>query len=300
MGMLVRKYKIDPKFHPCPPEATDAITDASKGFVGVYRVFFKSGLRLPAFDFLETVLDYYGLRITQITPSDFRKIPCFTLLCVARDVSPTINLFRHFYIPMSNGDWVSFALRHGFVELFDGLPTSIKYWKEEFFFIHASAFSSPMAYGDIADRATDPIPELSSDDQLITERLSDNFVRWVGPNEEMMGMASMSPHWNHLGKKSVEVFEGKDVTLLDRLHRRQIANSTLVMEEVLASDSPTRSESSMESALDVSRAEGSRPIPPNLRSKVVKLDSDFCKPHTVFVTPRNQTAETSEGSCDLN
>ncbi|CAH1417970.1 unnamed protein product [Lactuca virosa] len=140
------------------------------------------------------------------------------------DVSPTINLFCHFYIPMSNGDWVSFSLRHGLVEICDGLPTSIKYWKEEFFFVHVSAFSSPMAYAT-ADRAADPSPELSSDEQLITERSSDNFVRWVDPDEVTLGMADMSPHWNRLGKKPMEMLEGKDVTLLDRLHRRQIANS---------------------------------------------------------------------------
>ncbi|CAH1445589.1 unnamed protein product [Lactuca virosa] len=188
MGTLVRKYNIDPKFHPRLPEATDAITDASEGFVGVYQVFFESRLRLPAFDILETVLDYYSLHIIQITPNVFRKILCFTLLCVALDASPTINLFRYFYILMSNGDWVFFSLRHGLVELCDDLPTSIKYWKDEFFFVDAFTFSGPMAYDATADRATDPVPELSSDEQLITERLSDNFVRWVDPDKEMLGM----------------------------------------------------------------------------------------------------------------
>ncbi|CAH1440108.1 unnamed protein product [Lactuca virosa] len=38
----------------------------------------------------------------------------------------------------------------------------------------------------------------------------------------------------------------------------------------------------MDSALDVSRVEGCRPIPPNLRLKGVKLDSNFGKPPTVF------------------
>ncbi|CAH1445590.1 unnamed protein product [Lactuca virosa] len=102
-------------------------------------------------------------------------------------------------------------------------------------------------------------------------------------------MASMSLHWNRLDKKLVEVFEGKGVTLLDRLHGRRIANSTLATEEVIASDSLTRSEPCMDSALHASRAEGSRPIPPNLHSKGVKLDFDFGKPHAVF------TRATSKG-----
>lgn len=125
--MLVQKYHIDTKFHHRLPEASDAIIDAPEGFVGVYKVFFKSGLRLPYFDFVETVLDYYGLHITQIIPNGFRKVLCFTLLYVALDVLPSITLFRYFYLPMSNGDWVSFSLHHGLVELCDGLPNSIKY-----------------------------------------------------------------------------------------------------------------------------------------------------------------------------
>ncbi|CAH1446833.1 unnamed protein product [Lactuca virosa] len=129
MSSIVRKYDIDAKFHPRPPGPGDAIANAPKDFVGVYRVFFKSGLRLPALDFLETILDYYGLHIAQITPNGFRKILCFLLLCIALDIVPSITIFRHFYLPMSNGDWVSFFLCHGLVELYDSLPTSIKYWK---------------------------------------------------------------------------------------------------------------------------------------------------------------------------
>lgn len=178
-------------------------------------MFFKSWLWLPAFDFLETILDYYGLHITYITPNGFRKILCFTLLCIALDVSPTINLFHYFYILISNGNWVSFSLCHVLVEICDGLPTSIKYWKEELFFVHASALSGPMAYGATTDKVVDPISELSSYEQLITEMLSENFVRWVDPNEVILGMDGMSPHWNCLGKKPVEMLEVKDVTLLN-------------------------------------------------------------------------------------
>ncbi|CAH1424441.1 unnamed protein product [Lactuca virosa] len=85
----------------------------------------------------------------------------------------------------------------------------------------------------------------------------------------------------------VEVFEGKNVTLLDRLRRKRFANTTL--EEVMAPDSPSRSESSMDSAVDVSQSEGSRPIPPNPHSKGVKSDVDCGEPPTVF------TRTTSKG-----
>lgn len=177
MGMLVRKYHIDPKFHLCLPKANDAITDAPEGFMRVYRIFFKSGLWLPAFDFLETIMDYYSLHIAQITPNGFRKVLCFIVLCVSLDVSPSITLLCYFYLAMSNEDWVSFSLRHGLVELCEGLPTFIKYWRDEFFYVHSSAFSGPMVYGATADRVVDPAPKLSPDEMLITERLASNFVR---------------------------------------------------------------------------------------------------------------------------
>ncbi|CAI9274492.1 unnamed protein product [Lactuca saligna] len=59
--------------------------------------------------------------------------------------------------------------------------------------------------------------------------------------------------------------------------------------EVMSSDSLTSLKSSMDLTLDVSQLEGSRSIPPNLHSKVVKLDFDCGKPPIVF------TRATSKG-----
>ncbi|KAL7611776.1 hypothetical protein Lser_V15G06815 [Lactuca serriola] len=151
---------------------------------------------------------------------------------------------------MSNGDWVAFSLRHGSVELCDGLPTSIKYWKEEFFYVHAFAFSRPKAYGATTDRVADLSPELSPDELLITERLASNFFRWTDPDETVLGMAGMSPHWNRL-------------------------------EDVMIPDSPNHSESNMDSALEVSQSEISKSIPLNLCSKGVKFVFDRGRPPIV-------------------
>lgn len=129
MFMLVRKYHIDPKFYPRLPEANDAITDAPEGFMGVYRVFFKSGLRLPDFDLLWNCSGLLWSAHRPNNPNGFCKVLCFTVLRVSMDVSLSITLFCYFCLPMSNWDWVSFYLYHGTVDLCDGLPTSVKYWK---------------------------------------------------------------------------------------------------------------------------------------------------------------------------
>lgn len=85
---------------------------------------------------------------------------------------------------------------------FYGLPTSIKYWKEEFFFVHVSAFSGPMTFSATADSVADPVPYLSHEDWAITERLVKNFVKWIDHEEVVLGMAGMSPLWKKLRKKS--------------------------------------------------------------------------------------------------
>ncbi|CAH1426602.1 unnamed protein product [Lactuca virosa] len=99
-------------------------------------------------------------------------IICFVMLCSALDIVPSITVFRHFYATISTGDWLSFSIHHVLVEICDGISSSIKYWKEEFFCVHASAFPRPMTYGASVDRATDPAPELTPEEQDIVYRLS--------------------------------------------------------------------------------------------------------------------------------
>ncbi|CAH1451940.1 unnamed protein product [Lactuca virosa] len=130
---------------------------------------------------------------------------------------PSVTLFRHFYVTMSNGDWVCFSLRHGLLKICDGLPTSIKYWNEEFFFVHASNFVVRIFYGATADRVADPSPDLSLEEQSIAGRLSENFVKWVDPKDIML--ESTAPMAPSLTKKLLNVEIG---------NRRPPYSSTMV------------------------------------------------------------------------
>lgn len=95
------------------------------------------------------------------------------------------------------------------MEICDDLHTSIKYSKEEFFYVVASAFACPMVFGVTADRAADPSPDLSHEEQSIVNHLSENFVKWTNPEEVMLGMVGISSYWNKLGKKPVESLVGQ-------------------------------------------------------------------------------------------
>ena len=91
----------------------------------------KVGHQFPAFSFLGVILSDYKLRIGQITPNGFRKIMCFVLLHRALGIKLSLKTFRYFYVVMPSGDWVSISLRHGLDDMIEGLPSSIKQWKEK-------------------------------------------------------------------------------------------------------------------------------------------------------------------------
>ncbi|CAI9263231.1 unnamed protein product [Lactuca saligna] len=120
---------------------------------------------------------------------------------------------------MSNGDLVSFSLCHGLVELCDGLPTFVKGWKEEFFFVYTSSFPGLMRES--------------------IGLLAQNYVKWADPEEVTLGIVGVSPVWNGLGKKLVETMAGREVTLLDRLHKKRLIDSYVVVKEVIILDSPS-------------------------------------------------------------
>ncbi|CAH1431383.1 unnamed protein product [Lactuca virosa] len=72
-----------------------------------------------------------------------------------------------------------------------------------------------MFYGATTDRAAGPSPELSLEEHGIVSCLSGIFVKWVNPEEIMLGMVGISAYWNKLGKKPMETLVGSEVTLLD-------------------------------------------------------------------------------------
>ena len=96
------------------------------------------------------------------------------MLCSTHEVVPSLTLFCHFYVPMSNGDWISFSLRRGLVDICDALPTFVNYWKEELFFVSSIAFTGAMGYGATSNRFTDPSPNLIPEEQCTIDLLSEN------------------------------------------------------------------------------------------------------------------------------
>ncbi|KAL4564951.1 hypothetical protein LXL04_029029 [Taraxacum kok-saghyz] len=239
-------FKIGPSPQLVLPTSSQTIKTPQEGFVGIYHQFLKAGLRFPVFDFLKTVLSHYNLHIAQLAPNSFRKIICFVMLSRALGVSPSLTVFRHFYVTLNAGDWVSFTRRQGIDDICDGIPSSIKKWKPEFIFVDAKEFSPDMEFGDHKNRVVDHPPELTTAQHLLVDQMVANPVKWSDPDELMLGMAGLSTFWTKLGKQPRRKFTGTTEVLEGPI-------SDFLGPSVL--DTALEEESSMDSA---NQAEGDR------------------------------------------
>lgn len=77
--------------------------------------------------------------------------------------------------------------------------------------------------------------------------LDHNYVKLADTEKVILGMVGLGPIWNRLCKKSVETMANRDITLLDRLHKKRLVDSSVVIEELFLVDSLSPLESSMDS-----------------------------------------------------
>lgn len=88
------------------------------------------------------------------------------------------------------------------MEIYDGLPTSIKYWKEVFFFMHIFAFTRRMFYAATTNKVVDPSPDFSLEEESMGDRLLDNFVKCFDPEEIMLSTAGINSYWKFFLEKT--------------------------------------------------------------------------------------------------
>ncbi|GKV48102.1 hypothetical protein SLEP1_g54938 [Rubroshorea leprosula] len=115
----------------------------------IYLHYLIAGLRFPIPELLVGLLLDYSIGITQLTPNAMRVVIGFLVYCRVRGVGvPTMNMFKHFFIIKAGGrgekGWYYFGPRSSSKEnknLFSAGPSSIKGWKEKFFFVDDTEWS---------------------------------------------------------------------------------------------------------------------------------------------------------------
>ncbi|GKV44384.1 hypothetical protein SLEP1_g51576 [Rubroshorea leprosula] len=143
LAHLVENYGVPGRVLVRPAGSRERACSAPRDhWMPLYSHYLAAGLRFPLLDLLVWLLLEYGLGLTQLTPNAVRLVVAFAVYSRSRGVSfPTANVFKYFYVLNAGSGrekgWFYFTgrvvgrQRRG---LFSAGPSSIKGWKDKFFF----------------------------------------------------------------------------------------------------------------------------------------------------------------------
>ncbi|GKU95533.1 hypothetical protein SLEP1_g8882 [Rubroshorea leprosula] len=144
LSYLVESYEISSRVLIRPARVKERACSAPKDhWMPVYAHYLAAGLRFPLPDLLVWLLLEYSVGLTQLSPNAVRVIIGFVVYCRARGVKvPTVNMFKHFFVfkvgSRKEKGWYYFTPWSSNKErrnLFSARHSSIKGWKEKFFFV---------------------------------------------------------------------------------------------------------------------------------------------------------------------
>ncbi|GKV37984.1 hypothetical protein SLEP1_g45942 [Rubroshorea leprosula] len=144
LSHLVETYEISSRVLVRPVGVEERVCSAPQDhWMPVCAHYVAVGLRFPLPDLLVWLLLEYSVGLTQLSPNTVRVIIGFIVYCRARGVKvPTVSMFKHFFVLKAGSrkekGWYYFTPRSSNKEkrnLFSAGPSSIKGWKEKFFFV---------------------------------------------------------------------------------------------------------------------------------------------------------------------
>ena len=97
--------------------------------------------------FLVTVLQKYGLHITQVSPYGVMRVMHYEATCRALRMEPVFEHFNVFYkLEVRESGWFSFAERTKGVSvvIHKTSPKTLRDWKRCFFYVRAEAIPAEM------------------------------------------------------------------------------------------------------------------------------------------------------------
>ncbi|GJU98089.1 hypothetical protein Tco_1327360 [Tanacetum coccineum] len=212
-------YYIPDEVHPTAPGRDRTITQFPEGKVGVYtRLFDYCGYRIPLTKFFVSVLKYFRIHISQLSPFGAARISHFEVLTRVLDLGPSVAVFRAFYTRMYSDGLFSFAKRSlSAPSCLSKPPDSIKNWADHFFWVDSRVFpiSVPLYTGGVLEK--DPAPHLTARQEQAVQVLSSNkapfrrypecFLALVGLN---MGLLDYIRTADPRKVQAVEVQKGEE------------------------------------------------------------------------------------------
>ncbi|GJV32423.1 B3 domain-containing protein, partial [Tanacetum coccineum] len=206
-------YYIPDEVHPTAPGRDRTITQFPEGKVGVYtRLFDYCGYRIPLTKFFVSVLKYFRIHISQLSPFGAARISHFEVLTRVLDLGPSVSVFRAFYTRMYSDGLFSFAKRSlSAPSCLSKPPDSIKNWADHFFWVDSRVFpiSVPLYTGGVLEK--DPAPHLTARQEQAVQILSSNKAPFRRYPECFLALVGLSPYYP-FGENTYPAFEGPDRT----------------------------------------------------------------------------------------
>ncbi|KAJ0433523.1 hypothetical protein HanRHA438_Chr17g0813271 [Helianthus annuus] len=136
LDKFVREYRIPLDLHPVLPSKDETIYPFRQGkFPFNTRVCNFVNYRVPFSRFFIRVLQFFRVHISQVNPFGLSRISHYEISCRAQDRRPDLNVFRYFYEFITAGDWYTFAHRKGIPPPSSDERSSLKNWKDNFFWL---------------------------------------------------------------------------------------------------------------------------------------------------------------------
>ena len=98
---------------------------------------FRAGFRVPVPKLVWEILNFYKVAPIQLMPNSWKNLMSFIIYFRRLGAAPSLNMFRNMFTlnDYCGSGWYYFARRPEFGDLMADKPTSIKLWKNKFFYI---------------------------------------------------------------------------------------------------------------------------------------------------------------------
>ncbi|KAJ0728138.1 hypothetical protein HanLR1_Chr07g0238181 [Helianthus annuus] len=160
LAWYVDKYAIPASLHPVLPEKNTPIYPFPPEKIGIYtRLFDYYNYLLPLTKFLIDVLLFHEVHLSQMNPFGLAKVCHFELSCRGLGSDPDLGVFRAFYKLNRSGSWYTFEVRNKNSCCYSWITTSIKDWKDRFFWIDDRCIPAEMTWRLKRSRLPPSLPE---------------------------------------------------------------------------------------------------------------------------------------------
>ncbi|KAJ0714990.1 hypothetical protein HanPI659440_Chr13g0495711 [Helianthus annuus] len=196
---IVRSFRFPPEWDARYPAQGQTAADAPPGYITLYEDFFLQGnFRLPATNFLGSILSYYNFHISQMSPPGMVRVRHFEFLCRSHGIEPSVDKFRAFYQLQRTMGFFSFASRGAAKKILLNPPKSFHDWKPKFFFIREEVLPIAMPFREWTEAIPKedlPIPKTARWYQQLTPTPNRVF------GESVLVAAKMSDQWSPSSKE---------------------------------------------------------------------------------------------------